>query len=101
VGQPNLVRGFSGEPVPDPSMPILKRQKIVVNGRAGFPGLPLLLRVGSLDSAYLAKTMNPILASNDPFVLQLVFEEPVTKRRIILVEVNQLVDDLGIVPVPI
>jgi len=47
VGQPDLVRSRSGEPVPDPATLILCCQEIVVNGRAGFPGLPHLLRVGS------------------------------------------------------
>ena len=47
VGQPDLVRARCGEPVPDPSMLILCCQEIVVNGRAGFPGLALLLGVGS------------------------------------------------------
>ena len=86
------------EVMPDPTVFVNGGEQIVVNRRSGPAGPALLFGMGGLDPGDLAKPVNPVLAGNDPGILELIGEEPVTQRRVIFMDLNQLVDDLGVIP---
>lgn len=45
--------------------------------------------------------MDPVLGADSPLVFEFVFEEPVTKRRVILVKIVKNVQDLRVITIPV
>ncbi len=99
VGQPDLVRAGCFEAVNYPAILILGGEEVVMDRWSRPAGLAPLPGMAGLNAADPAKAMNPVLRTPDSLVLQLVGEEPVTKRGVFLVKVNQLVDHQGVIEV--
>lgn len=96
VGQPNLIYAGCFEVVSSAAMVVNCGDEIIVNWWAGPAGLALLFGMGGLDASDPAKPVNPVLRTNDPFMIELIGEEAVTESWVICVELNQLVDHLGV-----
>ena len=94
VGQPEPVRGGGGE---------LALDEVVVHGRSGrLTATPsALLGRGGPDPLLGAQPPDPPFADDQAVALELVGQEPVAELRIIGVGVEQHVDDVRVVPVPV
>ena len=69
---------------------------------AGRAGLGALLVVAGSDAGDAAQAVHPVLPDLDAvLVFELVGEEPVAQRRIVAMEVVELVDEVGVVVVPL
>jgi hypothetical protein len=98
-GKPDLVRRGRGELVPGPTLVVDHREQVVMDRRPGLTRLALAAVVGGEDTGGRAQSPHPVLRSRDADVGELVGEEPVAERGVVLVDPQQSVDDVSVVPV--
>jgi hypothetical protein len=101
VGEPHLIRLGRGELVPDPALVVDHGEQVAVDRRPGLAALGPLAGMGGEHARDRAQTPDPVLRRDDPCVRQLVGQEPVPERGVVLVDLPQLVDDVRVIPVPL
>ncbi len=72
-----------------------------MHSRAGLAGLAPTTVVGGEDPGTRAQPPHPVLGRDDADIGELVGDEPVTERGVVLVDVADHVDDVRVVPVPL
>lgn len=86
----------------DDAVHVDDREQVVMRRGAGRAGLGALLVVAGGDAGDATQPVHAVLPDDDAVLeVELVGEEPVAQRRIVGVEVVELVDEVGVVPVPL
>jgi hypothetical protein len=101
VGEPLLVRRGRREVVGDTALLVEHRQQVVVDRRPRLAALALLPGMGGEDPRGRAQSPPTVLRCDDANVGELVGEEPVAERGVVLVDIEDGVDEVGVVPVPL
>ena len=86
----------------DDAVLVDNREEVIVRGRAGRARLGALLVVAGVDAGEPAQPVHAVLADPDAVLeIELVAEEPVAQGRVVGMQFVELVDEVGIVPVPL
>ena len=91
VGQPELVWRLGGE------VPL---HQVIVDRWSRLPVQTTFLRKHRPDAVVPAQTLHPVLSRRDALLRKLIGDEPVPERRIVGMDVQRRVDQVGIRPVP-
>jgi hypothetical protein len=87
--------------VGDTALLVDHRQQVVVDRRPRLAALALLPGMGGEDPRGRAQSPPTVLRCDDANVGELVGEEPVAERGVVLVDIEDGVDEVGVVPVPL
>jgi hypothetical protein len=90
VGQPQPIGRGGAE---------LAVDQVIVHRRTGLAVQPALLGEHRPDPLLRAQPGDPVLAHPQAAVTQLVGDEPVAERRVVVVDVDRGVDQMRVVPV--
>ena len=92
VRQPEQIRLGCGE------LPV---DEIVVNRRSWLAVQPAFAGVDGPEFLQAAEPVDPVTAGPDAFAGEFVGDEPVAEFRVVVVDVDRGVDQVGVVPVPL
>lgn len=99
IGQPHLVWGIGDESVPGDPVLVLMGQKVVVDRRSRGGPAGSFAAAAAGDARDLAQPVHPILRSRDACLGQVVGQQPILGRRIILVRIEQCINRVCVVPI--
>ena len=103
IGEPDPVRAgrCPDKVVSHPALLLDGREQVVMDSRPRLAGLAPATVMRDEDARGRAQSPHPVLRGHDAPISELVGDEPVAQRRVVLVDLVDHVDDMRVVPVPL